>query len=186
MSDVTELVELTAGGDPHAPARLFEAVYAELRRLADRYLRGDGAARSLQPTELVHEMYLRISAGKRVDWRGRTHFFAVGARVMRRILVDRARARGRTKRGGGSPTAVLDDSLAVSPERDWDVLALDELLADLQEVDARQAQIVELRFFGGLNVQEVADVLGLSKRTVEAEWTIVRAWLRRELSSRQD
>jgi RNA polymerase sigma factor (TIGR02999 family) len=119
---------------------------------------------------------------KRVDWRGRTHFIAVGAQAMRRILVDHARAKRRVKRGGSRKRLPLVDDLQLSVERDEDLIALDEALHRLSQLDDRQARIVELRFFGGLTVQEVAEVLGVSKRTVEAEWTMVRAWLRRELS----
>jgi RNA polymerase sigma factor (TIGR02999 family) len=130
----------------------------------------------------VHEAFLKLVNQDRVDWQGRTHFFAVGAQVMRRILVDHARNRQRQKRGGGMPRIELSDDLTLSNRRDEDVLAVDQALSDLAEVDAIQAKIVELRFFGGLTVAEVAKTMQMSKRTVESEWAMARAWLRRELS----
>lgn len=166
-SDVDELVAL---------------VYDQLRTLAATYLRHEKPGHTLQPTALVHEAFLKLAAQKRVDWQGRTHVLAIGARAMRRILVDHAKRKGRAKRGGGMRRIDLDESVAVSPERNEDLLAVDEALDRLAAIDERQATIVELRFFGGLTVAEVAETLGLSKRTVEQEWTVIRAWLRRELS----
>jgi RNA polymerase sigma-70 factor (ECF subfamily) len=157
-------------------------VYGELRRLAASYLRREPAGNTLQPTALVNEAFLKLASQHRADWHGRTHVLAVGAQAMRRILVDHAKRKRRSKRGGGLRRITLDEAATLSSGRDEDLLAVDEALRKLAEVDERQAAIVELRFFGGLNVQEVADHLGLSKRTVEKEWTMVRAWLRRELS----
>jgi RNA polymerase sigma factor (TIGR02999 family) len=157
-------------------------VYDDLRRLAQHYLKREHAGHTLQPTALVHEAFLRLIDQTRVDWRDRSHFFAVGAQAMRRILVNHAKSRGRLKRGGGKQKLSLDEALTVSMDDDEQILALDEALERLAAVDERRAKIVELRFFGGLSVEETAAVLGVSKRTVEREWTACRAWLRRELS----
>jgi RNA polymerase sigma factor (TIGR02999 family) len=160
-------------------------VYDELRRLAGSYLAGETVSHTLQPTALVNEAYIKLVDQTRVDWKGRTHFFAVAAQAMRRILVDHARRRSRQKRGGGHQRIEWSDQLQLCPERDDDLLALDEALTKLAQLDSRQAQIVELRFFGGLTVAEVSQLLNLSKRTVEAEWTMIKAWLRRELSGEE-
>ncbi|HEV3024823.1 MAG TPA: ECF-type sigma factor [Pirellulales bacterium] len=161
---------------------LVPLVYDELRRLAARYLRRESRGNTLQPTALVNEAFLKLAGQQRVDWQGRTHVLAIGAKAMRRILVDHAKRKRRLKRGGGLNRIQLDDAAALSPERDEDLLAVDEALEKLAGVDERQATIVELRFFGGMTVEEVAQALGVSKRTVESEWTMVRAWLRRELA----
>ena len=181
-SQITKMVNDLAGGNRPAAEQLFGLLYDAFRGLAARYLKAERAGHTLSPTALVHEVYLKLVDQSRVNWQGRTHFFAVGAQVMRRILVDHARGKGRVKRGGGRIRIQLDEGLALSPQRDEDILAVDEALAKLAKVDPRQAAIVELRFFGGLSVAEVAEVLGLSKRTIEGEWTVARAWLRRELS----
>ena len=181
-SQITKMVNDLAGGNRPAAEQLFGLLYDAFRGLAARYLKAERAGHTLSPTALVHEVYLKLVDQSRVNWQGRTHFFAVGAQIMRRILVDHARGKGRVKRGGGRIRIQLDEGLALSPQRDEDILAVDEALAKLAKVDPRQAAIVELRFFGGLSVAEVAEVLGLSKRTIEGEWTVARAWLRRELS----
>ena len=181
-SQITKMVNDLAGGNRPAAEQLFGLLYDAFRGLAARYLKAERVGHTLSPTALVHEAYLKLVDQSRVNWQGRTHFFAVGAQVMRRILVDHARGKGRVKRGGGRIRIQLDEGLALSPQRDEDILAVDEALAKLAKVDPRQAAIVELRFFGGLSVAEVAEVLGLSKRTIEGEWTVARAWLRRELS----
>ncbi len=181
-SPITKIVNDITAGDRGAAERLFPALYDAFRDLAARYLKGERAGHTLSPTALVHEAYLKLVDQTRVNWQGKTHFFAVGAQVMRRILVDHARTKRRLKRGGGRARIELDENVALSPDRDEDLLAVDEALTKLARVDPRQAAIVELRFFGGLSVAEVAQVLGLSKRTIEGEWTSVRAWLRRELS----
>jgi len=178
---VTQILCDIQEGDRSAAEKLFELLYDEFRELAGRYLRRERGDHTLEPTALVHEVYMKLVDQTRVHWQGKTHFFAVGAQAMRRILVDHARHHQRVKRGGGRQRIALDEQVALSPERDEDLLALDEALIKLAKVDARQATIVELRFFGGLTVAEVAEVLGVSKRTVESEWTMVRAWLRREL-----
>jgi RNA polymerase sigma factor (TIGR02999 family) len=156
-------------------------LYGEFRTLARRYLDREPRGHTLQPTALVNEVYLRLVDQTQVDWKGRTHFFALGAQAMRRVLVDHARRKGRLKRGGGLQRADVDVSL-ISARSAADVLAVHEAIQDLEKLDPRQARIVELRFFGGLGVAEVAELLGLSRRTVEAEWTMIRAWLRRRLS----
>lgn len=181
-TDATQVVKLAAEGDPLAPERLLAMLYGEFRDLADRYLQRLGAGATLQPTELVHEMFLKMVRPGQVDWQGRTHFFAVGATAMRQILVDRARTRNRSKRGGGRLRVGLEDGLALSRSRDCDVLAIEDALTKLQKLNARHARIVELRFFGGLGVEEAAKVLNVSKRTVESDWSVIRAWLRRELA----
>ena len=177
----TQILQEMQAGDRNAPARLLPLVYDEFRHLARHYLKAERANHTLQPTALVHEAYLKLVDQSRVNWQGRTHFFAVAAQAMRRILVDHARAHLRQKRGGGAHRITLDDAVALSPQREEDVLALDEALEKLAQLDERQAKIVELRFFAGMTVEEVAESLGVSKRTVEADWTMARAWLLREL-----
>jgi RNA polymerase sigma-70 factor (ECF subfamily) len=179
---VTQIVNELACGDREAAQRLFTLLYDTFRRLACRYLKQESPGHTFSPTALVHEVYLKLVDQSRVDWRGRTHFLAVGAQAMRRILIDHARGRHRDKRGGGRIRVQLDEHLSLSREKDADLLAVDEALEKLGQIDPRQATIVELRFFGGLTVAEVAEVLGVSKRTVESEWTVIRAWLRRELT----
>ena len=185
LSRTTSLVQSIATGDRLAADQLMAQLYGEFRTLARRYLDRESPGHTLQPTALVNEVYLKLVDQTEVDWKGRTHFFAIGAQVMRRVLVDHARRRGRVKRGGGLQRAALDVSL-ISARSAADVLAVHEAIEDLGQLDPRQARIVELRFFGGLTVAEVAEVLGLSRRTVEAEWTMIRAWLRRRLSDEED
>lgn len=163
---------------------LFPLVYDELKRVARRYLSRERAGHTLQPTALVHEAWMRLQ-GHEASWQGRTHVVAAGAQAMRHLLVDHGRGRRRAKRGGGVASVTLHEWLDAADQRPVsieDVLALDEALRKLAEVDARQARVVELRFFGGLSVPEVAEALGVSARTVEGEWTHARAWLRRALS----
>jgi RNA polymerase sigma-70 factor (ECF subfamily) len=182
-SEITKLLITLKDGDrASAAAKLMPLVYDEFRALAARHLRRERADHTLQPTALVHEAYLRLIDQTRVDWQGRTHFFAVGAQAIRRILVDHARQRKRQKRGGGAGRVTLDDSVALAPQRAEEILALDEALSKLGQLDSRQAQVVEMRFFAGMSVDEVAGVLGVSKRTIEGDWTMARAWLMRELS----
>ena len=181
-SEITDLLHHLEAGDRSAVDRLFAAVYQELRNLAGRFFRKEAKGITLQPTALVHEAYLKLVDQTAVDWQGRTHFFAVAAQAMRRILVDHARRRGAAKRGGQQNRLLLEDDLVPGLEPEQDVLAVDEALSKLAQIDPRQAQMVELRFFGGLSVAEAAEVLGISKRSAEREWTMVRAWLRRELS----
>lgn len=162
--------------------QLMPLVYDDLHALAEKYLRSEPAGHTLQPTALVHEAYLKLVDQSRVNWQGRTHFFAVGAQAMRRILVDHARRRKAVKRGGDRQRITVDEQLLAAGRRDEDLLELDEALQKLAELDPQQAKMVELRFFGGLSVAEAAVALDMSKRTAEREWTMVRSWLRRELA----
>ena len=181
-SEITDLLHHLGEGDQSAVNRLFAAVYQELRSMAGRFFRKEAKGITLQPTALVHEAYLKLVDQSAVDWQGRTHFFAVAAQAMRRVLVDHARRRGAAKRGGQQNRLPLEEDLVPGHVADSHLLAVDEALSKLAQLDPRQAQLVELRFFGGLSVAEAAEVLGISKRTAEREWTMVRAWLRRELS----
>jgi RNA polymerase sigma factor (TIGR02999 family) len=179
--DVTGMLEALSAGDRSVVDHLLPIVYAELKRRASSLMRRERSDHTLQPTVLVHDAFMQLVRQDRVDWQGRAHFFAMASQMMRRVLVDHARARLRDKRGGGAARVSLDEGLGLSAERDLDVVALDEVLARLAELDRRQAEIVEMRFFGGLSVEEVAAVMSLSKRTIEGEWTMIKAWLRREL-----
>jgi len=187
---VTEIVTRLkdAGGCDRASAEeLLPYVYDELRMLARRFLSRERPGHTLQPTALVHEAYIKLVDQSKVDWQGRTHFFAVGAKIMRHLLIDHARGKGRAKRGGGLKMVTLADGLAPFGGRELDaddLLALNEGLDRLAALDARQAKVVELRFFGGLTVPEVALLLDVSQRTVEGDWAHARAWLKRELSRR--
>lgn len=181
-SQVTQLLETFEPGDRHAREQLFANVYTELRALAARYLHRERKSHTLQPTALVHEAYLKLVDQTSVDWQGRAHFLAFAAQAMRQILVDHARRHRAEKRGGNRHRIALDDNLVIESSRNVDLLALEDALTKLTKLDPRQAQMIELRFFGGLSIAEVAKVMGTSKRSVEREWTMVRAWLRRELS----
>lgn len=182
-SRVTQLLEKFQPGDHQTADQLFAEVYTELRARAAGYLRRERKSHTLQPTALVHEAYLKLVDQTRVDWRGKVHFLAIAARAMRRILVDHARRRGAAKRGGNRHRIALDDNLVIEPHRDVNVLALEDALTKLTKLAPRQAQMIELRFFGGLSVADVAKETGIPKRSAEREWTMVRAWLRRELST---
>jgi RNA polymerase sigma factor (TIGR02999 family) len=171
--------------DPEPAGEMVEEVYDELRRMADRYVRRE-RAKSVQATELVHEVFLRLAKEKKPRWQNRTHFMAIAAISMRRLLVERARARGASKRGGGQVQVTLDESLFAGEPREAamvDVVALDRALSDLAQLDAQQAKIVELRYFGGLSVEETADALDISPATVKRHWTVAKAFLLRELSA---
>jgi len=160
---------------------LLPIVYQELRRLAANYLRRERPGQTLQPTALVHEAYLRLMKDKPDRWKNRAHFCAIAAHSMRQILIERARARGALKRGGAQPRVTLDEALVAGGERAFDLVALDEALERLAAIDPEQARLVELRFFGGLTVEETADVMAISPATVKRHWTVARAWLAREL-----
>ncbi len=164
-----------------AVSRLMPVVYDELRRLARHYLRRERPGRSMQATALVNEAYLRLKKDKQQAWQNRTHFMAIAATCMRRILVERARARNAAKRGGEMARISLGDDVAVSAEESLDVLALDEALTKLAALDPEQARLVELRFFAGLSIEETADALGVSPATVKRGWAMARAWLKREM-----
>jgi RNA polymerase sigma factor (TIGR02999 family) len=171
------------GGDQRAFDELLPVVYDELRRQAQRALRGENVGHTLQATALVHEVYLRLAGQDRAQWQNRAQFFAMAAQLVRRILIDHARAKQTEKRGGGARAVTLEDAHAESPEPGVDVLALHEALERLATLDAEQARLVELRYFGGLSIEETAAVLGISPATVKREWAVARAWLRRELES---
>jgi RNA polymerase sigma-70 factor (ECF subfamily) len=180
--EVTQLLFELRAGNRTAEERLIPLVYKELRRIASARLRNESQHHSLQPTALVHEAYLRLTKLREIDWQNRSHFFAVSATVMRRILVDHARANQARKRGDGIGTISLNDALFPSPEREPEILALDEALDRLARFDERQSKIVELRFFAGMNEQETGHVLGISARTVKRDWRAAKAWLFAELN----
>jgi RNA polymerase sigma factor (TIGR02999 family) len=180
--DVTRLLVSWSEGDKQALDQLAPMVYDELRRLADRYLRRERPGHTLQSTALVHEAYLRLIDQRNVHWQNRAHFFGVAAQMIRRILVDHARATHAAKRGAGVPRLSLDSGIDAGVERDLDLVALDDALEALSHLDPQQSRIIELRFFGGLSVEETAEVLEVSPATVKREWSSARAWLFRELS----
>ena len=180
-SDVSRLLTRLQEGDGRALDRLMPLVHDELRRLARAQMRRERVDHTLQTTALAHEAYLRMVSLEKQDWHGRAHFFGVAAAVMRRILIDHARKHRAARRGQGVKHVALDDVAPVAPERPEELIALDEALERLRELDPRQERIVELRFFGGLGVEETAAVLGISPRTVKREWAVARAWLRGEL-----
>jgi len=179
---VTQLLLRWREGDQLALEELTPLVYDELHRLAARHMRGERVGHTLQTSALVNEAYLRLAGNAEIQWQDRAHFFAVAAQAMRRILVDHARRRGNQKRGGGAPKIALDEALIISAERAVEVVALDEALARLAEIDQRKSRLVELRFFGGLSIEEAAEVLKVSPGTVMRDWTFTKAWLRREIS----
>ena len=181
--DITGVLAAACAGDRDAAERLVGLVYDELRRRAEVLMKHEAPGHTVQATMLVHDAYLKLINQDRASWKDRGHFFAVAAQTMRRLLVDHARGRQRDKRGGGQHKLSLDDGLGLSVDADADVLAVDQALQRLEALDPQQARIIELRFFAGLTVDEVAQQLGMSKRAAEAEWTMVAAWLRRELQS---
>jgi RNA polymerase sigma factor (TIGR02999 family) len=181
--EVTRLLQAWGAGDPGALDQLFPSVYHELRRQARRYMDREHEGHTLQTTALVHEAYLRLVDQRSARWESRTQFFAVAAQVMRRVLVDHARARGAARRGGAAVGVALDEATAAAPEPAEDVVALDEALTRLATFDPRQARVVELRYFAGLGIAEAAEVLGVSRATADRDWAMARAWLRRELRS---
>ena len=180
---VTRLLLEWRNGDQGALDRLMPLVYDELRRVARQRLRHERPGHTLQSTALVNEAYLKLVDLHRLQWQDRAHFFAVAAQLIRRILVDHARRHAAAKRGGGVPAVTLEVLLEPAVEQDFNVVALDDTLSRLAALDARQARLVELRFFGGLNVEETAEVLGVSSATVKREWQTAKAWLHRELRS---
>jgi RNA polymerase sigma factor (TIGR02999 family) len=182
QDEMTTLLGKAEQGEKVATERLMELVYDDFRELAEKYLGQEPAGHTLQPTALVHEAFLRLIDQRNVDWKGRTHFLAIGAKAMRRVLVDHARRRQRQKRGGKRKRITFDDQIVLSSEHDQHLLAVDDLLVDLQQMDPRQAELVELRFFGGMTSAETAEYLGISKSTADREWRIVKAWMRSKLS----
>jgi RNA polymerase sigma-70 factor (ECF subfamily) len=179
---ITRLLLDWGNGNKAALDKLMPIVYEELRRLARHYMHAQRPGHTLQTTALVNEAYLKLIDSSRVQWQNRTHFFAISAQLMRRILVDFARSKNSLKRGGEFQQVELNESLAVPIEQKTDLVALDEALNMLTSLNARQSQIVELRYFGGLSEEEIAETLGISSRTVRRDWNLARAWLFRELS----
>jgi RNA polymerase sigma factor (TIGR02999 family) len=183
--DVTRLLADWRSGDKEALDHLLPIVYSELHRLAEAYLRRERPGHTLQPTALVNEAYLRLVGQRQVEWQSRAHFFGIAAKMMRRILVDHARAQNAGKRGGGLRRVTLDSSFDAEERREVDLLALDEALEALSKLDPRQGRIVELRFFVGLTLEETAEVIGVAPITVRREWNLAKAWLYREMSARE-
>lgn len=180
--NLTQLLKSAQAGDKQALDELFPLVYNELRRVADRQLRGERTDHTLQPTALVHEAYLRLIEQHSVDWRNRAHFFGLAAEMMRRIMVNYALKRHAAKRGGHVTRLALDDAVSFAEQREVDLVLLDEALRRLAVIDPQQSRIVELRFFGGLTIEEVAEALGISDSTVKREWRVARAWLYQQIS----
>jgi RNA polymerase sigma factor (TIGR02999 family) len=180
--EITELLQAWRYGDEKALEKLTPQVYRELHRAAKRCMRGERDGHTLQTTALINELYLRLTDLKGIDWQNRAHFFALCARQMRRILTDQARARQSHKRGGGAQALSLDVAPVVSPQSHPEVLAVDDALNELAKVDPRKSQVVELRFFGGLSVEETAEVLKVSPDTVVRDWRLAKAWLLRKLN----
>ncbi len=182
--DVTELLIEWSNGDKAALDKLMPLIHEELRRLAHHYMSHERPGHTLQTTALVNEAYLRLVNRKGVHWQNRAHFFAIAATLMRSLLVDHARSHAYAKRGGDARKITIDEAMIVSQERAAEVVALDDVLKQLANFDPQQSRIVELRFFGGLTIDETAEVLGLSPATIKREWSTARAWLYRELNKK--
>lgn len=180
---VTELLVAWSNGDNNAGDQLMTLVYQELHRLAHHYMKRESPSHTLQTSALVNEAFVRLVDQRKVQWQNRAHFFGIAANMMRRILVDYARQRSYAKRGGGATTIPLDEAWIISEERSSEVIDLDEALAKLVEIDERKSRIVELRFFGGLSIEETAEVLAVSPGTVMRDWSLAKAWLRREMTN---
>jgi RNA polymerase sigma factor (TIGR02999 family) len=180
-NDVTQLLHAWSSGDSGALDALTPLVYDELHRRAHWHMARERAGNTLQATALVNEIYVRMVDLRGVTWRDRAHFFAISSRLIRRVLIDAARAKGALKRGGASPHVVLDEEILVSGQRGAELVALDDALNALAAVDARKSQVVELKFFGGLGIDEAAEVLNVSPETIKRDWRLAKAWLRREL-----
>ena len=181
--EISLILKDWSGGNRASADILLTLVYDELRRIAGKYLRKERSGHTLQPTALVHEAYMKLIDISDINWQDRAHFFAVSANVMRHILVDHARAKLAEKRGGESERIALEDAVSLSNEPNLDLLAVDEALSELAEFDEQQSKIVELRFFGGLTIEETAHVIGVSPATVKREWAMAKAWLHRKLKS---
>jgi RNA polymerase sigma-70 factor, ECF subfamily len=180
--EITELLLAWSNGEPDALQKLAPLVYAELQRLAHHYMAGERPGHTLQPTALVNEAYLRLIDSSHVRWQNRAHFFAISAELMRRILVDFARSRGYHKRGGEARRISLEEAPPIAIERSADLVALDDAMSALAAIDERKSRVVELRYFGGLSVEDTAEVLKVSPETVMRDWRLAKVWLRRELS----
>lgn len=183
--EITQLLLAWGKGDEEAFDRLMPLVYDEMRKIARRYMSRQRPDHTLQTTALVNEAYLRLIDSSKVQWQNRAHFYAISAQLMRRILVDFARARTNQKRGGGAQKVVLDEALTLTSEPGADLIALDDALNELAKLDRRQSQIVELRYFGGLSEDETAEILDISARTVRRDWSLARAWLYRQLNQEE-
>jgi RNA polymerase sigma factor (TIGR02999 family) len=181
QTEITQLLQKLNSGDKEAKDRLFECVYDELRRQASIYLSRERSGHTMQTTDLVHEAYFKLVDQRDVQWQNRAHFFSIAAQAMRRILVDYARGHQAAKRGGGQQKIPLEDAGTIITEHSEEITALDEALTRLADLDARQVRIVELRFFGGLTMEETAEYIGLSVATTKREWAIAKAWLSREI-----
>jgi RNA polymerase sigma factor (TIGR02999 family) len=184
LNEITQLLAASSAGNREAMDLLMPLVYDELRRLAQAHLKNERQGHTLQSTALVHEAYLRLVDQKQVRWQNRAHFFALASQMIRRILVDHARAHKASKRGEGAPNLSLDEALGVPDGKSLDLIALDDALSGLASIDPQQERIVELRFFGGLSIEETAAAVGLSTATVNREWSAARAWLFREMKRR--
>ena len=181
--NVTQLLIGWGNGDKQALDALLPVVYEELRKQAAGYLRRERPGHTLQTTALIHEAYMKLVDQKNVHWQNRAHFFGIAAQLMRRILVDHARTKKRAKRGGSNIRVSFNDANVLGPSQNLDIVALDEALARLSEIDEQQSRIVELRFFSGLTVEETAEVLAISPATVKRDWSMAKAWLHREISA---
>ena len=184
--DIPKLLEEASRGDQTAVDALFEAVYVQLRRMAKDYLRDERPDHTLQATALVHEAYLRLIGGQQIDWQNRAQFFSIASQVMRHILVDHARKRTADKRGKGAGKLSLDEVINLAAARNIDLVALDDALVTLADLDAEQSKIVELRFFGGLTIKEIAEILEISEMTVSRKWKTARLWLHQQVSREDD
>ena len=180
--EVTQLLMAWNDGDQTALERLIPLVHAELHRIARRYMSNERAGHTLQTSALINEAYLRLIDAQQVRWQNRAHFFGIAAQLMRRVLVDFARSRGYKKRGGGAVQVSLDETMVITKERGEDLVALDEALSALSELDERKGRVVEMRFFGGLSEKEIAEALTVSQETVRRDWRLAKSWLRRRLS----
>src|SRR6059058_2797816 len=180
-SDITQWLAVCREGDTEALEKLLPIIYDELHRQAVRAFSRESAGHTLQPTALVNEVYLRMADQHEMKWQNRAQFFGIAAQMMRRILVSHARGRRAARRGGGETMITLDESLAAAPGRDVNLLALDEALQRLESMDAEKSRMVELRFFSGLSVEETAEVMGVSPRTIDRQWQTAKAWLNREI-----
>jgi RNA polymerase sigma factor (TIGR02999 family) len=184
--DLTLLLRAWSQGDRVALDKLTPQVYMELHRLARLYMSRERPDHPLQTTALINEAYIRLIDWKNVRWQSRAHFFAMAATLMRRVLVDLARSRDQAKRGGGEEATTLDDNIVLQPQKSAEILAVDEALTRLEEIDPRKSRVVELRFFAGMSVEETAEAMELSERTIMREWNLARAWLRLEITSSND
>ncbi|HEX8076825.1 MAG TPA: sigma-70 family RNA polymerase sigma factor [Chthoniobacterales bacterium] len=181
--EITQWLVACTGGEAGAVERLLPLVYQELHRQAVAFFNREGTGHTLQPTALVNEVFMQLVDQDRINWQNRAQFFGIAAQMMRRILVSHARSRQAAKRGGGQQRVTLDEAVAVAPQRDVNLLAVDEALTKLETIDPEKSRMVELRFFSGLSVEETAEVMGLSTRTIDRKWQTAKAWLHREIAA---